>query len=445
MQSRKSQLDVRNVARPSKWNLARLALAGPQSDEDGNLTEVQKLLKRVKGEYTTVTHKEDVLETIMNATAHASFECLGRFEMEPAYTTRTAINTSAMKGKTGEIYRICHHIGRKDLIDVPEEDASLVQEHGLKLFSAQAGEISHIGEEWMEGLDGSLGLALPAPRRPGKKATFTKALSGLMVAKNMKATGALAQATAGDLLPERAFLGRCGEWCLIGLVNCQGSPKVAGPLAVMIAQEMPKALFQSPSFVEKDPAAGLTEAFDKVHVLSAQDLDVTLTGASMTVLLMNEKEIWVAHVGDCRCVIGSRSKWQHAELPHLSNSSDAGPHFVAAQRVREGQGGRCRCAEARLGQDLPHLCGRLRLSQFSAHQGHWSPLRAYSGCHPQTQHQQVEPRGDASEELPLTGECRNLGDLLRIRCGELGQQDLPRPPGGGDVAGQRSLEPMAGP
>lgn len=374
MQSRKSQLDVRNVARPSKWNLARLALAGPQSDEDGNLTEVQKLLKRVKGEYTTVTHKEDVLETIMNATAHASFECLGRFEMEPA-----------------------------------------------------------------------LGLALPAPRRPGKKATFTKALSGLMVAKNMKATGALAQATAGDLLPERAFLGRCGEWCLIGLVNCQGSPKVAGPLAVMIAQEMPKALFQSPSFVEKDPAAGLTEAFDKVHVLSAQDLDVTLTGASMTVLLMNEKEIWVAHVGDCRCVIGSRSKWQHAELPHLSNSSDAGPHFVAAQRVREGQGGRCRCAEARLGQDLPHLCGRLRLSQFSAHQGHWSPLRAYSGCHPQTQHQQVEPRGDASEELPLTGECRNLGDLLRIRCGELGQQDLPRPPGGGDVAGQRSLEPMAGP
>eukprot|EP00435_Cladocopium_sp_Y103_P031594 s1357_g8.t1 len=77
MQSRKSQLDVRNVARPSKWNLARLALAGPQSDEEGNLTEVQKLLRRVKGEYTTVTQKEDVLETIMNATAHASFECLG--------------------------------------------------------------------------------------------------------------------------------------------------------------------------------------------------------------------------------------------------------------------------------------------------------------------------------------------------------------------------------
>jgi len=318
MQSRKSQLDVRNVARPSKWNLARLALAGPQSDEDGNLTEVQKLLKRVKGEYTTVTHKEDVLETIMNATAHASFECLGRFEMEPAYTTRTAINTSAMKGKTGEIYRICHHIGRKDLIDVPEEDASLVQEHGLKLFSAQAGEISHIGEEWMEGLDGSLGLALPAPRRPGKKATFTKALSGLMVAKNMKATGALAQATAGDLLPERAFLGRCGEWCLIGLVNCQGSPKVAGPLAVMIAQEMPKALFQSPSFVEKDPAAGLTEAFDKVHVLSAQDLDVTLTGASMTVLLMNEKEIWVAHVGDCRCVMGVPDQSGNTRSFHIS-------------------------------------------------------------------------------------------------------------------------------
>lgn len=318
MQSRKSQLDVRNVERPSKWNLARLALAGPQSDEDGNLTEVQKLLRRVKGEYTTVTQKEDVLETIMNATAHASFECLGRFEMEPSYTTRTAINTSAMKGRAGEIYRICHHIGRKDLMDVQEEDVSLVNEHGLKFFSAQAGEISHIGEEWMEGLDCSLGLALPAPRRPGKKTTFTKALSGLLVAKNMKATGALAQATAGDLLPERGFLGRCGDWCLIGLVNCQGSPKVAGPLAVMIAQEMPKALFQSPSFVENDPAAGLTEAFGKVHVLSAQELDVTLTGASTTVPLMNGKEIWVAHVGDCRCVMGVPDQSGNTRNFHIS-------------------------------------------------------------------------------------------------------------------------------
>eukprot|EP00435_Cladocopium_sp_Y103_P023052 s1723_g5.t1 len=164
----------------------------------------------------------------------------------------------------------------------------------------------------------NLGLALPAPRKPGKKATFTKALSGLMVAKNMKATGALAQATAGDLLPERGFVGRCGEWCLIGLVNCQGSPKVAGPLAVMIAQEMPKALFQSPSFVEHDPAAGLTEAFGKVHILSAQELDVTLTGASMTVLLMNEKEIWVAHVGDCRCVMGVPDQSGNTRNFHIS-------------------------------------------------------------------------------------------------------------------------------
>mgnify|MGYP002803389442 FL=1 len=311
-------MDVRNVARPSKWNLAKLALVGPASDEDGNLTEVQKILKQVKGGYTTVSQKEDVLETIMNASAHASFECLGRFEMDPAYTTRTSINTSAIKGKAGEIYRVCHHIGRKDLEDVPADDETLVQEHGCKLFSAQAGEISFIPEEWVEGLDCSLGLALPAPRKPGKKATFTKALSGLMVAKNMKATGALAQATAAELLPERGFLGRCGEWCVIGMVNCQGSPKVAGPLAVMIAHEMPKAIFQSSAFVQGDAAEGLTEAFSKVHTMSAQDLDVTLTGASVTVLLMNSTEIWIAHVGDCRCVMGAPDQSGNTRDFHMS-------------------------------------------------------------------------------------------------------------------------------
>eukprot|EP00434_Breviolum_minutum_P043251 symbB.v1.2.038544.t1/scaffold6031.1/size21590/1 len=90
-------MDVRNVARPSKWNLAKLALVGPASDEDGNLTEVQKILKQVKGGYTTVSQKEDVLETIMNASAHASFECLGRFEMDPAnWTQRQAYEKSCI-------------------------------------------------------------------------------------------------------------------------------------------------------------------------------------------------------------------------------------------------------------------------------------------------------------------------------------------------------------
>jgi len=308
MESRSSvrQDNTRHMARPggsSKWNLARLALAGPASDEDGNLTEIQKILKKVKGEYTTVAQKEDVLEAIMAGAAHASYECLGRYEMDPAYTTRTAINTAAMKGKMGEIYRTCSKIGQKDLDGLHEEDDRLVQKHGLTAFSAQAGESSFINPAWLEGLQCSLGLALPWQRKLGKKATFTKALSGIMTKNNMKVSGALAQAAAGDLLPERGFLGRCGEWCLVGMVNCQGSPKVAGQLAVLVAQELPKAVFQSPSFVWDDAVAGITEAFAKVHTLAASSLDVTLTGASVTVLLFNNEHVWVANVGDCRCVM----------------------------------------------------------------------------------------------------------------------------------------------
>lgn len=305
MESRSgARQNTKHITRPSttsKWKLARLAI-GPTADES-HLTEIQKILKKVTGEYTSVTQKEDVLEAIMAEAAHASYECLGRYEMEPSYTTRVAMNTAAMKGKTGEIYRICQKIGAADLDGFPDEDDRLVQQHGLREFMAQPGEITLLPEELLEGLHCRSGLALPLQR--GKKATFTKALSGLMSKNNMKVSGAVGQAAASDLLAERGFVSRCGDWCLIGLVNGQGSPKVSGALTMYVAQEMPKAIFQNPAFVSSFPdvAKGLTDAFAKVHTSAAMQLDVTLTGASVTVVLLNKEHVWIAHVGDCRCVL----------------------------------------------------------------------------------------------------------------------------------------------
>ncbi|CAE7039901.1 unnamed protein product [Symbiodinium natans] len=239
----------------------------------------------------------------MAEAAHASYECLGRYEMDVSYTTRTAMNTAAMKGKSGEIYRICQKIGAADLDGLQEDDDRLVQQHGLQEFAAQPGEITLFPPELLEGLRCRCGLALPLQR--GKKATFTKALSGLMSKNNIKVSGALGQAAAADLIAERGFVSRCGDWCLIGLVNGQGSPKVSGALTMYVAQEMPKAIFRSPAFVNSFPdvAKGLTDAFAKVHTSAAMQLDVTLTGASVTVVLLNTEHVWIAHVGDCRCVL----------------------------------------------------------------------------------------------------------------------------------------------
>jgi len=315
-----ARADTKHITRPgasSKWKLAQLAM-GPAATDDCSLTEIQKILKKVTGEYTTVTQKEDALEAIMAEAAHASYECLGRYEMDKSYTTRTAMNTAAMKGKTGEIYRICQKIGADDLDGLQPDDDRLVAKHGLNQFMAQPGENTFFPETLLEGTNCRCGLAMPQQR--GKKAGFTKALSGLMSANNMKVSGALAQAAAGDLYPERGFLARCGDWCLIGLVNSQGSPKVSGALTMFVAQEMPKAIFQNPAFVanpEGDMATALTNAFAKVHTTAAMQLDVTLTGASVTVLLINKERVWIAHVGDCRCVLAAPDSSGNARDFHM--------------------------------------------------------------------------------------------------------------------------------
>eukprot|EP00439_Symbiodinium_sp_Y106_P015507 s7475_g2.t1 len=54
--------------------------------------------------------------------------------------------------KTGEIYRICQKIGAADLDGFPDEDDRLVQQHGLREFMAQPGEITLLPEELLEGL-----------------------------------------------------------------------------------------------------------------------------------------------------------------------------------------------------------------------------------------------------------------------------------------------------
>jgi len=66
-----------------------------------------------------------------------------------------------------------------------------------------------------------------------------------------------------------------------------------------------------------DVAGALKDAFHRVHRQAASSLDARLTGAAVTVLLFESDKVWVAHVGDCRAVLGVPDPRPNAEEFHF--------------------------------------------------------------------------------------------------------------------------------
>eukprot|EP00931_Biecheleriopsis_adriatica_P000620 TRINITY_DN10069_c0_g1_i1.p1 TRINITY_DN10069_c0_g1~~TRINITY_DN10069_c0_g1_i1.p1 ORF type:complete len:561 (-),score=122.16 TRINITY_DN10069_c0_g1_i1:49-1731(-) len=295
------KLNTSHVARPdasSGWKLMQKVVAGSDMPED-ILGPHELLLKSIQDGYTPVNLKEDALQSIMSKEAHASFDCLGRHQMEPAYATRSSLNPVAIQGKTFELQKLIQNIGEKDLdAPAPLEEAILAKLPPVKKWQAQPGELSLLRDEITDGLGCKFGAALPASSKMG----FASVVAGAASSK-MKAGGVLAKAV--DLSPERAFAARSGDYCMAGIVNAMGHPKTAGALALLVARELPDAFFQSPAFVlSKRVDEALSEAFAKVHMLASLHLDVVLTGAAVSVVVVSKEHLWVAHVGDCRVVLG---------------------------------------------------------------------------------------------------------------------------------------------
>jgi len=294
MDNRPGRMNATHIARPegNKWSLAaKQALAG---DHDGE----NKLFQ--KGGYTAVSDKEESLEAIMSAEAHLSFDCLGRHQFEAAYMTRNSMNPNGLRGKSMELHKMLQELGHDDLKDIVDDsDDEYAEKNGFKQWQAQPGDLSILPPSLTEKCNCRFGAALPVSKNT--KVNIGTALGALLSSEG-KGGGALAK--AAELSMERTFAARCGDFCLAGVVNTHGNPKWAGSLAWCVAKEMPKAVFRSSAFKKNNPAKALSDAFSKVHCFAASQFDTSLTGAAVSVVLISKEHIWIAHVGDCRVVLG---------------------------------------------------------------------------------------------------------------------------------------------
>lgn len=293
MDNRPGRMNATHIARPegNKWTLAaKQALAG---DHDGETKLFQK------GGYTAVSVKEESLEAIMSAEAHLSFDCLGRHQLETAYMTRNSMNPNGLRGKSMELQKLLQEMGYDDLEDIVDDsDEEYTEKNGFKQWQAQPGDLSILPPSLTEKCNCRFGAALPVSKNT--KVNIGTAI-GTLLSNDGKGGGALAK--VAELSMERAFAARCGDFCLAGVVNAHGNPKWAGSVAWCIAKEMPKAVFRSSAF-KNNPAKALKDAFSKVHCAAASEFDTSLTGAAVSVVLISKEHIWIAHVGDCRVVLG---------------------------------------------------------------------------------------------------------------------------------------------
>merc|ERR1712190_252355 len=97
-----------------------------------------------------------------------------------------------------------------------------------------------------------------------------------------------------------------------------GSKRTAADLAMRISQLMPDTVFKSEALAQGDPASALSEAFERVNQITCAELDLMLTGASVTVVLADDEVFWVANVGDCRAVLGAPDPKPNAEDFHFT-------------------------------------------------------------------------------------------------------------------------------
>jgi serine/threonine protein phosphatase PrpC len=76
-------------------------------------------------------------------------------------------------------------------------------------------------------------------------------------------------------------------------------------------------VLESSALERGDPAVALREAFVRIHHKASAILDLLLAGASCTVCLIDPQAIWVAHVGDCRAMLGVPDPLDNAKEFHF--------------------------------------------------------------------------------------------------------------------------------
>lgn len=275
-----------------------------------------------------IVHKEDALEAIMSAESQQGFLQMKMYTLNKADVTRVAVDPVDLPSADKLDFMVddtdlepqSHHCLDLDL------DSSFTDRHGLEMWSCSSKEFNSgatAPPEWLLE-SGALRIGVGFP--------FEESWP----------TG-----PDGREVPcqDRVFAARCGDFTLVGLANGHGKPRTSEALLQSVAELLPPMLFQSAAFLRDDVASALISAFHNVHCETAKELDLNLAGASVTVVVIDAHHAWVAHVGDCRAVLGVPDPQMNAEAFHFSPNCLTTDHTLAVKRefdrVRDA-GAECR-------------------------------------------------------------------------------------------------------
>jgi len=269
----------------SEYGSFDLTTPGRHSRYDSDIIDLKvRRLQTPSGE-SSITAKEDILEQIMSMEAHAGFEQMGRHQLNKSIVTRVAVNPAALSSRVLDSLPDPTDLGDEDLQDeVCELDDELISRCGLEQYQTK-----------------------DMPNLPQALAEAPGVRLGFGIADE-------------ECEQDRLFAARCDKYLLVGIVNSHGRHSTGVKLARLVATEMPKAVFRSAALAREggDPARALSDAFSRMHRKAARFLDVRLTGAAVTLALIDPDCIWIAHVGDCRAVLAVPDHRPNAEDFHFN-------------------------------------------------------------------------------------------------------------------------------
>jgi len=245
-------------------------------------SRVQHQIERKSQEETEKLAKEELLEQIMAMSAYSGFEQVGRYQLKKHITVRSAINADKIRRPEP----LPGPLGTEDLEDeVLDSDDEFVATCGLERCSTN--------------------------EPSGVPAVLANTLPGVTLG-----FGRVKKAQEQDHL----FAARCGDRLLVGVINGHGRSRISSELTRLVATEMPRAVFRSSALMSNppDPARALNDAFCRMHRRVSSELDAQLAGAVVTVALVDSETIMVAHVGDCRAVLGVPDHRPSAEEFHFN-------------------------------------------------------------------------------------------------------------------------------
>lgn len=150
------------------------------------------------------------------------------------------------------------------------------------------------------------------------------------------------------------FIVRIDDWGLYGVFDGHGP--YGHDVSNFVQRELPKLIYNDPNFLT-NPLEALRQSFVTVHQMleftaAAHNVfDCSLSGSTATVVLHRKscKKLYVAHVGDSRCILGQLGE-NGQTFKHLDMTNDHKPNCEAEQQRIVASGGQVR----RLEGDIPY-------------------------------------------------------------------------------------------